>query len=242
MALSGGMINIIEYLLITIFTFPGVYKTLSRDRRNRLNQIFTFGYIIMVISFILFAIYANNDDPTKSVFSGYIYRSAFMLWLYIPSVLTIYFAILYKPTFMLQTKNQILFLMIYFLICLGIIFIPDGIIVEISDVGEISWPKWNIWALIYVDLLSVVSTGYAFYLYQKIQQKITIPILKQRIKWYMLGIFLLYVNHFYVPIAGYTYLPELRIAQYFVNLICLLAGILIYFAVGPKLELPKNAL
>jgi hypothetical protein len=197
-----------------------------------------FGYLFIITSFLLFAILAFNSDPSKEIEMTYIYRVAFTIWLFIPGFLIIYLLILFKPREMLKTKAQLLVLSLYFFICSIIIFVPNGIRVTIYMNGETQWPTWNLTVTVYVLFISIIMSIISTVIYNKVQQTFTIPLLKKRLNYLLFGILCLYFDYFFAAIVGYSNLPVMRIAQFFVNNFCLIAGLFVYYAVGPKIEIP----
>ncbi|MFX0074251.1 MAG: hypothetical protein ACFE96_02320 [Candidatus Hermodarchaeota archaeon] len=129
--------DILSILVYLIFVFySGIlvfitFKALKRNVRSKLNQVFASFCVTMSTSSIL-TLYILFRDPALSIVATGIAVSAFYIGAIMGAgLLFLYSLILFKYDEMSRLKNILIFLIVYLGITSIILFIPEGMTIEV---------------------------------------------------------------------------------------------------------------
>lgn len=140
---------VVQLGLGIVFLLIGI-KILKRDRK-RLNQIIAGFYILVFIGMLLNVIYAPlTINPLVRIL-----HLMTDFFLFLPSVLLLVFnLIVLKSQKIINTKIQILLILIWAGLLSVLFFIPDGVIIDATT-------QWKpVWSLTFAAYVLVIATGY----------------------------------------------------------------------------------
>lgn len=233
-------IYVIFVFLFSFFLFIGI-RVLRRNPKNRLSQIFSLAFITVSISLIVNFFYPFITNPKFHSVVNLLNAIAIYLVCLGMGLLLLFTILLYKPEQIENTKNQLLFILIYSGISAGIFFIPEGTDVKITSDGTQSYPVWNLPFSFYIITVLLCSMIYTLYTGIKIVKKFKSQILAKKMKYFIIGI-----SHFYyiglgIPIFNYLNIEILRIIFAISGFIAIISGgLYLYHGIGASLKQPYH--
>ena len=148
--------------------------------------------------------------------------------------LFIFVLIVLKPPNTISKKIQYLILILYSIVLLGLILIPNGIIIDESTNWKPNW-NWSFFLISTILMSSIVIIPTSYYS-KKIYRKLGNLHLKKRWKYFLVGLsayfFLYYGTSFSNTLNNDTF----RLIWSIISLPTLLALYLIYYGVGRQLD------
>ena len=216
--------------LFSLFFLFMTYKILKRGKKS-INLYLSSFYLLVSIGGFINMIYANIFDESVVYIMHFITYYLFCISM---GFLLIFVLILLKPFKQISLKIQLFILIIYVLLILGLLFIPNGIIINEST----NWkPNWNwtffTYAIIVCSCVTIIpTTYYSIRIYIKFENEY----LKKKWKYFFMGMFA-YFFLFYGTSFSNTLNNDLfRVIWSLISLPSLLSIYLIYHAVGRQLE------
>ncbi|MHA1149106.1 MAG: hypothetical protein ACTSR8_12780 [Promethearchaeota archaeon] len=205
---------------------------------NRINQLFSFFFLTSSTGLIFNLVYASINNPEFQELVNFL------------NILTIYtvcigFSFLLLAIILLDssrninTKDQILFIVIFCLICLILFLIPDGVNVPITSEGIQLSPQWSLLFSLTVILIVIITLALVWYFTIKLSKKFRNPILIRKLRYFGTGITLSYYIAISVAIANYLNTPLVRLFFMISNIIAIPSAILVYYGIilAPKVPL-----
>ena len=203
---------------------------LKRDRK-RLNQIFSFFYIMVFVGTLLNVIYVSF---TVNPLVKYLHIATVYLLFYAPLYLLVVSLIILKSEKVITVKKNNIIALTYAVLLFGIFLIPGGVTIDETS----NWkPVWSlpfvIYALTLVTLFVIIPFIYfSIKIYGKFEDKI----LKRRWLLFNLG-FLPYFGLMYMTtISNYLNDPGFRLLTSLVGLSLYATAILLYTGIGRQIR------
>ncbi|MFX1390343.1 MAG: hypothetical protein ACFE9Z_09795 [Promethearchaeota archaeon] len=239
--MSFFQLNITRFL--TVYIAQGImcvyfaylaFKILRRDSK-RLNLIFSGFYICNVASLVINFIYAPITDQ-NIVLIMHIITTFFAF--FSPIFILIFELMLQKPEKTINTKKQMMILIIYGSILLGMIlflFIEDWGI----NIGPPDWtPQWMLPFFIYlVAIVSILVVIPSFLLAYQIYRKFDDIYLKKKWEYFIIGLAAFYACAYGIFISNLLNIPLFRTIIGIVDIILIISGsYLMYIGVGRQLQ------
>ncbi|TFG08874.1 MAG: hypothetical protein EU539_01010 [Promethearchaeota archaeon] len=217
--------------LIGVFFLYLTYLILKRDKK-RLNIIFSGFYIIGAIGVFVNFIYA---PLTVELVVLVLYYITIFCFLFAPIFLVVMELILLKSEKVIDNKKQLMIIIIYGLLVLGMVFIPNGVIInETTD-----WkPKWSLPYFLYtVLILSIGAVLPGLYFSKQIYGQFEDEKLKKKWKFFMIGIVGLYVLVYGTLVSNLLNIQTFRLTWSIISLILItIPPYMIYYGVGRQIE------
>lgn len=187
------ILSIIVYIIFLIYSgilFVITIKALRRNIGSRLNQVFA-GFFLTMSSSSILLIYILFREPNLSELATFLAKSMFYIGAVLSSgLLFLYTIILLRYDLMSKLKNIILYLAIYIGITSGMLFIPNGINIEVKTDNLDT--NWNLGFFLYffsVILLLTILTVFSSF---KILKSFNEPKLRHRLSYSIAGIVLFF--------------------------------------------------
>ncbi|MBD3211850.1 MAG: hypothetical protein GF311_04505 [Candidatus Lokiarchaeota archaeon] len=228
-------IYIIQGLIFAVCIFLG-YRTLKRNNK-RINQIFSGFYFSVGLGLFLNFIYAPLQIEGLATivlilnfFTNYFISLG-------PIFFVVFVLLIYKSGKVIDTKKQLSIIIIYgTLLFLMLLFLPfEGVSIN----PETNWkPVYTLGFFIYLMLvLFLGATIPSFYYAIRIYTNFTTKDLKDRWKYFILGITFLFLFMYGTFFANYLNIDLFRTMWSIIGLFLVITGILlIYFGVGRQIE------
>jgi len=216
--------------LIALFFLFMAYIVLKRGRK-RINLYLSSFYLSVTVGGILNIIYANIFNETVVFVLHFI---TYYLFCFSMVFLLIFVLILIKPTDHKILKFQYLILIISGLLILGLLFIPNGIIINETT----NWkPDWSVFFLIYSvivcsSIFIIPTTYYSIKLYKKFENEY----LKRKWKYFIIGISAYFFIYYGTSISNTLNNDTIRLVWSIISLPTLISLYLIYYGVVQQLE------
>ncbi|MHA2471745.1 MAG: hypothetical protein ACXAES_00780 [Promethearchaeota archaeon] len=206
------------------------YLILKRSRRSTHLYLGGF-YLSSTIGAVINIVYANIFNATIVYVLHFItyYILCFSL-----GFLFIFVLILIKPIDKFPKKKQAFILIVYAVLLLGLLLIPDGIKINKST----NWkPNWSwiffIYSVVLCSSICILPTG--FYS-AKIYKKFENGHLKRKWKYLLLGVSAYFFLYYGTTLSNTLHNDVFRLLWSLVSLPTLISLFLIYYGVGRQLE------
>ncbi|MFW9785054.1 MAG: hypothetical protein ACFFFB_22425, partial [Candidatus Heimdallarchaeota archaeon] len=148
--------------------------------------------------------------------------------------LLIFLLILIKPPNQIKFKFQVLILAIYSLLLLGLLFIPEGIIINSSTNWKPNW-SWPFFIYSIIICTNVVILPIIYYS-SRIYVKFESEYLKNKWKYFLIGIFAYFFLYYGTSFSNTLHNDSFRFTWSLISLPTLISLYLIYYGVGRQLE------
>ena len=212
-----------------LFFLYMAYIVLKRGKKHLHLYLSSF-YLTTAIGGILNIIYANIFDVTLVYIMHFL---TYYLFCFSMVFLLLFTLILIKPTEKIKIKFQLVLLVIFGLLILGLLFIPNGIIIDESTNWKPDW-SWIFFTYSIIVCTSMILPN--LYYSIKIYTKFENEYLKKKLKYFLIGIsayfFLYYGTSFSNTLNNDTF----RFIWSLISLPTLISLYLIYHGVGRQLE------
>lgn len=216
--------------LFALFFLYMAYIVLKRGRKA-LNLYLSSFYLSVTIGGVINMIYANIFNETIVFILHFL---TYFLFCFSMIFILNFVLILIKPAKQITLKIQLLILIIFGILILGLLFIPNGIRINAGT----NWkPDWNWYFLIYsviicTSIIIIPTIYYSIKIYIKFES----DYLKRKWKYFLVGIsayfFLYYGTSFSNTLNDDTF----RFIWSLISLPTLISLYLIYYGVGRQLE------
>ncbi len=222
-------IYIIQGLFALFFLYMA-FRVLRRGTK-RLNIYLSSFYISVTIGGIINMIYATIFDPTIVFIMHFI---TYYLFCFSMAFLLIFVLILIKPGKQIKFEIQLFILIIFGLLVLSLLLIPNGI--KIND--STNWkPDWSLNFLIYsMVVCSIMVIIPTVYYSLKIYIKFENEYLKKKWKYFLIGIYAYFFLYYGTSISNTLNNDSFRFIWSLISLPTLISLYLIYYGVGRQLE------
>ena len=215
--------------LFALFFLYMPYKIIKRGKK-RLNLYLSSFYLSWGIAGIINMIYANIFNKTIVYIMHFItyYLSCLSM-----GFLLIFILIL-KSDKQITQRIQFFILIIYGFMLLGLLLIPDGIIINEST----NWkPNWNIAFAVYAIIVcSSIAIIPITYLSISIYGKFESEYLKKKWEYLFIGIFGYFFLFYGTTFSNALHNDLFRFVWSLISLPCLISLYLIYHGLGRQLE------
>jgi len=216
--------------LFALFFLYMAYLVLKRGRKT-LNLYIGSFYLSTTIGGIINMIYATIFNETIVFIMHFL---TYFLFCFSMIFILIFVLILVKPAKQIKFNLQLLILIIFGLLIMGLLLIPNGIIINAST----NWkPDWNWYFLIYsvITCTSIVIIPTIFYSI-KIYRKFESEYLKKKWKYFLIGISAYFFLYYGTSLSNTLNDDTFRFIWSLISLPTLIALYLIYYGVGRQLE------
>jgi hypothetical protein len=221
------------YGSIAAFFLYLAYKTLKQEKK-RVNIIFSLMYIFTAIGLIVTFIYAPITIPEVAIMLHYI---AIYFIIFSTIFLLVFILTFLKTEEVFDTKKQYTLIIIFAILTFIIFFIPDGIEINESTGWNPhwSWPLFIYVAIIMTAISIVPSIYYSIKLYQKFED----DLLKNKWKFFIIGMCELYCVAYGTFLVHAINNPAIRTIFAPISLILSVSGAyLMYYGYAKKFK-PK---
>ncbi|MFX1445630.1 MAG: hypothetical protein ACFFHV_19615 [Promethearchaeota archaeon] len=230
------LVYILYVIICGFFAIIG-YKVLKRDIKARLNQSLFLFHLSLVFALIITFIYASISNPSLEYVVVILHRITIYLIIIAAGFLLLFIILLYdSENKFTSNKFQILYIIIYNTLGLGLFFIPNGVNVEILPDGTQLYPVWNVSFFIYYLTILITNLIASLIICLKIYKKIRIKALAKRLRQFLIGICCIYYMGFGVGFTNFLNIPLLRNIFVFTQAVPIIGVILIYYSVGTSLR------
>ncbi|TFG07147.1 MAG: hypothetical protein EU539_05710 [Promethearchaeota archaeon] len=213
--------------LVFLFFVTIAYKILKRDAKNE-NFMLSMFFISAATGFFINFIYALLVDELVVLILYYL--TLFFIFLS-PIFFLIFNILILKSKVKFNRKKQYTLIIIYAVILLGILMIPNG--VKINE--QTGWrPIWSFNLFIYlIIIVTFFAVGPGLALSFKIFRKFRDTEIKQRWSCYLIGMCFLSVLMYAIMFANYSnYEPLRMVIGFFGIVLSITGGLLIYMGMA----------
>ncbi|MFX1327210.1 MAG: hypothetical protein ACFE91_03575 [Promethearchaeota archaeon] len=222
-------IYIIQGLFALFFLFMA-FRVLRRGTK-RLNLYLSSFYLSVTIGGIINMIYATIFDPTIVFIMHFM---TYYLFCFSMAFLLIFVLILIKPGKQIKFETQFSILIVFGLLILGLLLIPNGIIIN----DRTNWkPDWSwvflIYSMVVCSIMVIIPTVYYSL---KIYIKFENEYLKKKWKYFLFGIYAYFFLYYGTSISNTLNNDSFRFIWSLISLPTLISLYLIYYGVGRQLE------
>lgn len=207
-----------------------VYKVLKRGTKRENLYLSSF-YLSAGIGGIINIIYANIFED-NIVYA--LHFATYFILCFSMAFLLIFVLILLKPTNKVTIKTQLIILIVFWLLLLGLLFIPNGIVINDTPNWRPNW-NWNfyIYSLIVCSSIVIIPTSYySILIYEKLENQY----LKKKWKYFLIGLYSYFFLYYGTSFSNTLNDDGFRFIWSIVSLPTLIALFLIYYGVGRQLE------
>ncbi len=216
--------------LFALFFLYMAYLVLKRGKKA-INLYLSSFYLSVTIGGVLNMIYANIFDPTIVFIMHFM---TYYLFCFSMVFILIFVLILIKPANQINFRLQLLILIIFGLLILGLLFIPNGIIINATT----NWkPNWSWVFFLYSFIICTIIIIFPTIYYSiKIYIKFESAYLKKKWKYFLIGIFAYFFLYYGTSLSNTLNHDTFRVIWSLISLPTLIALYLIYYGVGRQLE------
>ncbi len=229
-------VYIIQGAVCLFFFFIG-YKIIKRNPKKRLNQIFSLFFLIVAASLIVNFIYAPIDDPNLQWLATIL--NIFTIYFVVLSMafLLIFIMIVNKSEKIINTRKQILIILIYAVLLSVLFFIPEpfGAKVEIQPDGTQLAPVWGIVFVIYTLTIIGITIGISYRLCIVVYFKFEDKSLQKKWRFFTLGLCIFWYIGIGTCINNLLDNETFRLIFGLSGIIIVLGAYLVYYGVGRQL-------
>lgn len=231
------ILSLAVYLIFLIYSgilFFITVKALRRNIRSRLNQVFA-GFFLTMSSSSILLFYILFRDPNLSGLATILAKSMFYIGAIISAgLLFLYTIILLKYEIMSKLINVALYVIIYSGITSGMLFIPNGVVIEVKTdtlVYTIWTPEFFLYFFIVILFLTILTIFSSF----KVLKSFNDRKLKHRLSYSIAGIVLFFSYPIFTSILIFF-----RLSFFLYTIIIVIASFLgisfIYYGLARTLE------
>lgn len=199
--------------------------------RKKTNLYLSAFYLSSFIGGMINIIYANIFDKTMVYI---LYLITYYTLCFSMTFLLIFVTLLLKPPDLISKKVQILIFAIDALFLLGLLLIPNGIIIDENTFWK---PDWN-WIFLLISIIgwsSIVILPTSYYSL-KIYSKLGNTHLKKKWKYFVIGISAYFFLYYGTSFSNALHNDIVRFIWSLTSLPTLMALYLIYYGVGRQLD------
>ena len=216
--------------LFALFFLYMAYLVLRRGRKT-INLYISSFYLSTTIGGIVNMIYANIFDPTLVYVMHFI---TYFLFCYALVFLLLFVLILIFPPKKFGFNFQFLILIIFGLLILGLLLVPNGIVIDEST----NWkPDWSwlffLYSVIVCSFIIILPT---IYYSIKIYIRFESDYLKKKWKYFLIGITAYFFLYYGTSFSNTLNNDNFRIIWSLISLPTLISLYLIYYGIGRQLE------
>ena len=222
-------VYVVQGIICVYFLFLA-YKILSHNKQH-LNIILSCSYITVAIGFIINFIYAPLT--IESIVLILYYLTILFLFLY-SAFLLVFVLMLYESEKVFTISKGIVIIIIYAIILLCMVFIPNGVIINAST----DWkPVWSWYLFFYVVSVTSIAFFMSFYVASKIYKEFTDEQLKKKWRFFLIGIAGLYIFAFGTLLSNTLNIQIIRTIWSLISLVLVvLSPYLMYYGVGKHIR------
>lgn len=223
-------VYIAQGIICLYFIFLGI-RILSHNRKQHLNILLSCSYFTVAIGFIINFIYAPITN--ESIVLVLYYMTLFFLFLY-PAFLLAFILMLYKSEKLFNMAKGIFVVIIYAIILVGMVFIPNGVTIN----ARTDWkPVWSWLLLIYVMTVLTIAFIVSFYVSTKIYKEFKDEQLKKKWRFFLIGIAIFYVFTFGTLLSNTLNIQAFRNIWSIISLILVFVSpYMMYYGVGKQIR------
>jgi len=225
---------IIQLGMGIVFLIFGI-SILRRDRK-RLNQIFSFWYLMTAAGTIVNVIYVALISFSFKInpLIKYLHLATAYLLLYAPLYLLVVSLIIYKSEKVITIRTNNIIALTYAVLLFGIFLIPGG--ARIDETTD--WiPVWSLTLAVYALTLVTVFVIIPFiYFSMKIYGDFEDVILKKRWALFNLGMIPYFIELYLLPVSNYLNDPVFRTITAIVGLSMFASAFLFYYGIGRQIN------
>ncbi|TFG08151.1 MAG: hypothetical protein EU539_03170 [Promethearchaeota archaeon] len=233
-------IHIYIFYFITCATFFFTsYKIIKRNRKNRLNHLLATFLTLISFSMVSNLIYASISNSNMESTVEFLHAlSIYLISVSLSFMLLFVLMLNGSRKLITSARNQILFISIYCVLCSGLLFIPNGVNVEILSDGTQMYPVWNLIFFIYYLSIFLPTAIFSLIICGKIYKKMNNEALAKRMRLFIVGISCFYYIGLFVSLTNFINSDPLRIIFTLTGPLAIIGVVLIYISVGKSLQLP----
>ncbi|MFW9875985.1 MAG: hypothetical protein ACFFG0_23025 [Candidatus Thorarchaeota archaeon] len=213
-----------------LFFLYMAYIILKRGKK-RANLYLSGFYLSTTIGVVINIIYANIFEETIVYI---LHFATYYILCFSLAFLLIFTLILLQPPKKINNRIQFLFLVVFGLILLCLLYIPDGIKIDQST----DWkPDWSWMFLIYSILICSGMVIFPISYYSlKIYKKLENVQLKKKWKYFLIGVSAYFFLYYGTSLSNTLNQDSFRLIWSIISLPTLIALYLIYYGVGRQLD------
>lgn len=222
-------VYVIQGLFAIFFLFMA-YKIIRRGKK-RMNLYLSSFYLFSGTGGVINMIYANIFEEVIVIV---LHFTTYYLFCFALVFVLVFVLILVKPTNMFGTKSQLFILAISAILLLGMLIIPNGIIINPST----NWkPNWSWGFLIYSVLICtfifiIPTIYYSIRIYSKFENQR----LKKKWRHFLIGLLAYFFLYYGTSLSNTLNNDDFRLIWSLISLPTLITLYLIYYGVGRQLE------
>ncbi len=222
-------IYVVQGLFALFFLYLAIL-VLKRGKK-KLNLYLSSFYLSTTIGGIINMIYATIFVEMIVFIMHFL---TYYLFCFSMVFLLIFDLILIKPDKQFKFKFQLVIILIFGMLILGMLLIPNGIIIDASTNWKPNW-NWNflIYSIIVCSFTVVCPTIYfSIKIYIKFESKY----LKKKWKYFLIGIFAYFFLYYGTSISNTLNSDTFRFIWSLISLPTLISLYLLYYGVGRQLQ------
>jgi len=230
----SAYIILTELLLAAIIGSIITYRVLSRNPKDRMNQIFSLVVVCLDVGVIITAINLFFINLLEVKVRIFLYVFSHYIWIMGAGLLFLYVFILFKPKMMIKTTNQLIFILTFGITCFIFYFI----------IGEFTLPEGNASSFKWSFLIMVFNSVFFLFLLIsfsfmsiKIHKGLSNPLLKRKVKFINFTGLIYFIILLGIGIIQLFDDPTIRLIWALFEGISVLAAIFLYVAL--KTEISK---
>ena len=223
------IVYIVQLGMGIVFFIFGIL-ILKRDRK-RLNQIFSFFYLMTASATIVNVIYVSF---TINPLVKYLHLVTVYLLLYAPLYLLVVSLIILKSETVITVKKNNIIAFTYGLLLFGLFLIPGGVTIDETTDWKPVWSlPFTIYALTLVSFFVIIPF---IYFSMKIYGKFEDKILRKRWLLFNLGMLPYFGMMYVLSISNYLNDPGFRLLTSIVGLSLYLSAFFLYYGIGRQIK------
>jgi putative effector of murein hydrolase LrgA (UPF0299 family) len=218
---QGGFAIFFLYMAIII---------LKRGKK-RTNLYLSGFYLFSGVGGIINIIYANIFEETIVYV---LHFTTYYMFCFAMAFVLVFVLIIVKPTNRFRTKTQFFILSSFGILLFGLLFIPNGIIINPSTNWKPNW-SWGffIYSIIISTFIVIIPTSYySIRIYTKFENQH----LKKKWKYFLIGVSAYFFLYYGTSLSNTLNNDTFRLIWSLISLPTLVALYLIYYGVGRQLE------
>ena len=206
------------------------YIVLKRGRKQ-LNLYLSSFYLTTTIGSVINMIYANLFNESVVFIMHFI---TYFMFGFSMAFLLIFVLILVKPIDQITRKFQSIILIIFGVMFLGLLLVPNGIIINETTQWKPNWSiTFSIYSLVISSCMIIIPT---LYYSVKIYKKFENEYLKKKWKYFLFGISAYFFLFYGTTISNTINNDTIRLIWSIISLPTLISLYLIYYGVVQQLE------
>lgn len=229
-------IILLIYIPLSILTWLIVVRAMSRNYKNRLNQLFTLLVLSYNLGFIFWFSYDFVSEESQVPLALILDNLAFTLWAFGTGVLFLYLLILKDVKILNSLLKQVSFLAGYLLLVAIPFFFPQQVDIKIHPDGRIERPAWElplaVYYLAWFLLVMLLSTLIGL----KVMKAFEGPELKKKLMYLILAQDLYCLVLFNTAFMRWIDIQLVRNIISALDAILLVSAFLAYLAIGQPIR------